>query len=580
DVNRWQDGAIVANNPTLFSIREAQLLWPDTKIDCLVSIGSGSVPTKARKGGWRYLDTGQVLIESSCSVERAEEALSAMLTMLPEIQYFRFNPVDERCDMELDETDPTVWLKLEASVKDYIQNNSDAFKNACERLLVPFARDEKWTEKFKSQHFARAKASNAVLDENTPSLGWRRNVLLVEALSSPDSGRIVHHAQALESFCVQNGIRLTLLHDISGVSKTVPTTTFPTPFTSPLLAGSFPSNSLSFIPIDLQRLGQIDKISPFSLDGLLSGKKTTSQPKSPTGPRELSLPVQSLHEKLQNLPQVGIIHLALQNDSVGSILSWQNEVFVVAEPGELADRFLQSVKVSMLSMMRSRNRKGASPFAQVTTIADLIRCRPYFQVGNIGHRYIGRQTQVTEDDQEIGAYMFRRTVPSLHIKPDDVRWMVGAWRDRIIIFTGTYGPSANLIKAFLDSGAKAVLCPTAEPQDVLINDLGEYNVLGKGRFEIGDEDPEDEDSETETETETESELETISPSSDWDDHDMEKNTDHGTSFWDKEEDELSRFVCKLYDSIFREGATVDVALKNSLACHRKLRYTCHLPYLK
>jgi len=46
DVNRWQDGAIVANNPTIFAIREAQLLWPDTKIDCLVSIGCGSVPTK------------------------------------------------------------------------------------------------------------------------------------------------------------------------------------------------------------------------------------------------------------------------------------------------------------------------------------------------------------------------------------------------------------------------------------------------------------------------------------------------------------------------------------------------------
>jgi hypothetical protein len=46
DVNRWQDGAIVANNPTIFAIREAQLLWPDTRIDCLVSIGCGSVPTK------------------------------------------------------------------------------------------------------------------------------------------------------------------------------------------------------------------------------------------------------------------------------------------------------------------------------------------------------------------------------------------------------------------------------------------------------------------------------------------------------------------------------------------------------
>ncbi len=44
------------------------------------------------KGGWRYLDTGQVLIESACSVERTEEALDTLLPMLPGLQYFRFNP--------------------------------------------------------------------------------------------------------------------------------------------------------------------------------------------------------------------------------------------------------------------------------------------------------------------------------------------------------------------------------------------------------------------------------------------------------------------------------------------------------
>lgn len=46
DVYWWQDGAIVANNPTIFAMQEAKLLWPDARIDCLVSIGCGAVPIK------------------------------------------------------------------------------------------------------------------------------------------------------------------------------------------------------------------------------------------------------------------------------------------------------------------------------------------------------------------------------------------------------------------------------------------------------------------------------------------------------------------------------------------------------
>ena len=33
-----------------------------------------------------------MLVESACSVERVEEALSTLLPLLPEIRYFRFNP--------------------------------------------------------------------------------------------------------------------------------------------------------------------------------------------------------------------------------------------------------------------------------------------------------------------------------------------------------------------------------------------------------------------------------------------------------------------------------------------------------
>lgn len=133
---------------------------------------------------------------------------------------------------------------------------------------------------------------------------------------------------------------------------------------------------------------------------------------------------------------------------VKTFCSWQNDVFVVAEPGELADKFLQSVRFSLLSTVRGR--KEMSKLNTISTISELVAYRPYFQIGCVVHRYIGRQTQVCfgffsaanpclpklqthqvfvimkvmEDDREIGAYMFRRTVPSMHLLADDVRWMV------------------------------------------------------------------------------------------------------------------------------------------------------------
>ncbi|RWR85093.1 phospholipase A I isoform X1 [Cinnamomum micranthum f. kanehirae] len=564
DLNRWQDGAIVANNPTIFAIREAQLLWPDTRIDCLVSIGCGSVPTKARKGGWRYLDTGQVLIESACSVERVEEALNSLLPMLPEIRYFRFNPVDERCGMELDETDPAIWLKLEAATQEFIESNFQAFKDVCDHLVPPYMNEEKWSDKLKSQQFHTTKPSNTVLNGNGPSLGWRRMILLVESSNSPDSGKTVHHARSLETFCARNGIRLSLMNKISGFPK--PSTTVSTPFTSPLFTGSFPSSPLLSSPdIGPHRISRLDLVPPLSLDGLQTGKTHCSPPVSPSGIRQLSVPVRSLHEKLQNLPQVGIVHLALQNDSVGSILSWQNDVFVVAEPGELADKFLQSVKFGLLSRVRGRNRKEASAISKILNLADLVAYRPYFQVGGILHRYIGRQTHVLEDDQEIGAFLFRRTVPASHLTPEDVRWMVGAWRDRIIICTGKCGPNPNLLKAFLDCGAKAVISSLVEPvESQLMAVPGSFDVtsIENGRFVIGDEEA-DED-----------EMEPASPVSDWEDSDPEN---HSSSWRDEDEEDLSQFVSLLYEALFRERVTVDIALQRALSSHSKLRYTCHLP---
>lgn len=128
-----------------------------------------------------------------------------------------------------------------------------------------------------------------------------------------------------------------------------------------------------------------------------------------------------------------------------------------------------------------------------------------------------------------------------------------------------------MVKAFLDSGAKAVICSSVEPLEMQLTTIhgsGEFNVFENGKFEIGEEDAEDEDAEP------------TSPVSDWEDSDPEKNGDHSMGIWDADEEEMSHFVCQLYESLFREGASVDIALRHALASHRKLRYICHLPSIQ
>ncbi|RWW32191.1 hypothetical protein GW17_00003150 [Ensete ventricosum] len=149
------------------------------------------------------------------------------------------------------------------------------------------------------------------------------------------------------------------------------------------------------------------------------------------------------------------------------------------------------------------------------------------------------------------------------------RTEVGAWRDRIIICTGKYGLAPGLVKAFLDSGAKAVVSSSLQPPDVQsiqFNVLGDYNGFENGRFEIGDE-----------EAEEDNVPEPASPTSDWEDSDAERGGEPVVIWNGDDEEDLSEFVCLLYDLLIREVTRVDVALQHALRSHPKLRYSCHLP---
>lgn len=87
---RFQDGATTANNPAAVAVQQARLLWPNNPIDCVVSIGVGSVPmSKREKSSSTFLENGSVLLESACSVENVHDVLSAVLPMVPGLKYFR-----------------------------------------------------------------------------------------------------------------------------------------------------------------------------------------------------------------------------------------------------------------------------------------------------------------------------------------------------------------------------------------------------------------------------------------------------------------------------------------------------------
>ncbi|KAL3687976.1 hypothetical protein R1sor_014285 [Riccia sorocarpa] len=241
------------------------------------------------------------------------------------------------------------------------------------------------------------------------ALGWRRRVLLAEVRRSPDLIKSFRHTRALE------------------------------PALEPALL--------------LQ--GKLEKLPPLNLDGghdPSSHKTLLSPPSSPPkGPRELTTCLGPSRQAAD--------FSSARNCTFGPPLgskSWKSDIISVAEPGEMAEGFLQTVAANMrIGATGKARKKRGSQLPKFSSLSSLVASCPRFMIVGGLPRFMGRHTQVLPDGQEVGSYLFRRTL----------RWMVGGWRNRIVICTGRYGPPAALVKAFLDSGAKAVITPSADPPE-------------------------------------------------------------------------------------------------------------------
>eukprot|EP01130_Rhizamoeba_saxonica_P017036 TRINITY_DN8067_c0_g1_i1.p1 TRINITY_DN8067_c0_g1~~TRINITY_DN8067_c0_g1_i1.p1 ORF type:complete len:1027 (-),score=204.11 TRINITY_DN8067_c0_g1_i1:128-3208(-) len=88
----FEDGGLIANNPTAVGIHEAQCLWPGKKIELVVSCGTG-VPNSVRsKDPEKYSKLLERLLFSSCETEKTHFILQ---DILPKDVYFRMQPISD-----------------------------------------------------------------------------------------------------------------------------------------------------------------------------------------------------------------------------------------------------------------------------------------------------------------------------------------------------------------------------------------------------------------------------------------------------------------------------------------------------
>ena len=401
---KWQDGAVTCNNPSVLGIMEARRLWPDKPIDVLVSISSGNVAPKTRDASSLSLMTlRNVLMESSCDVDRVDDSLRTLLPLVPGAKYFRFNPIDDRCGMELDETDPVKWQGLSDATDAYIAREDAMFRDACDAL------GGRGGDGDGNSGGGGGNRANVVAHAE---IGTRRGLLLVEAPRVP------------EEICASSGS----------------------------VAAFCNTRSIPFERLDTTKTKDVAAIG-----GDASGARA----------------LRAAARKFSD--QMGVIHFNTLCDATGIVLRWRTDVTAIAEPSVVASAFVASANRALNGDDSDDVPRTPPPRATPTkrrskrryeTLHDVCAGKSRVEVDGVLHTVLGKHLHHNrgggdcDEGGDVGAYIFRRSLPAEYVDAAVAEDVAALWREKIVVSSSALPD--DIVRALLDADAKVVVSPSFE----------------------------------------------------------------------------------------------------------------------
>ncbi|XP_056244169.1 calcium-independent phospholipase A2-gamma-like isoform X2 [Seriola aureovittata] len=121
-----QDGGLLINNPTALAIHECKCLWPNTPLECVVSLGTGRFENPG-KSSTTYTSLKTKLTNVISSATDTEEVHAMLAAFLPPDTYFRFNPYMSE-DISMDENRHEKLNLLQAEGIRYLERNEEKLR--------------------------------------------------------------------------------------------------------------------------------------------------------------------------------------------------------------------------------------------------------------------------------------------------------------------------------------------------------------------------------------------------------------------------------------------------------------------